>query len=1013
MKPIKLTFSGLYSYQESVTIDFEKLSRDGIFGIFGSVGSGKSSILEAISYALYGKTERMNSQDSMGYNMMNLKSDRMSIDFVFSHAEKHYRFEATARRNGKQFDQIVKEKGAGRKAFELIGEEEIPLDSADAGLILGLNYDQFKKIVVIPQGKFHEFIHLTPNDRTHMLSQLFPLNQYNLWDQLGVKTKENESQANQTEGELKGFLHVTKESEAQLNEELEKVALAEKTLGVELKSVELVHDKWKSIREFQQSLRSKEKELEGLKQKEEELKPSLPGLQLYQQISVLAEKELVEWKMRFGQLEQTKLQCDKEQSGFQKRQTEFGQEQQEKEKVFAQFTLEELPLKEALLKAYKDKQTWETKLKELAEAKASLAKKIELSEELLKKEEGKKGELKANIASQEKEIELLEKEREKAHLLDRGVRLNKELELGKTELQNCLSIQERLREERKQVIADFNKRNPNVLQENPEKIAELIGHVTDRGVDLGKEVKKAKDEASKLKASEVLNHFAQQLNHGENCPLCGATEHPQPFDIGDQLVRVKEVEKQVGELENTVHNLRVLLVELNGLKERFVQVFKEQKERERNLEPVRGNWEAWKKESGLEGVNESDLVQTKKAIPTYTEKSQELKNLRKQLEELNERSTQKGHHDLLQKRVELEAEERQLTTLIKEVQNKLGGEKMDAGFLEAIQNALHWKEHKLERYNALSLELEKAKVKLDALVVQLESEKRVVEGLEKKVLGSLKELGVTEMIQASQVMEEKQKWLALEKEVDLIQNAKGIFEKQIAEAKEKLGKMDIPEEEYDQVEERLKRIREEHGTKQTELGIKRDEKVKYLKAKERKEELEKLKSQLEREKEIIKVMRKLFSKNGFSNFVSRIYLEQLCALANQRFIGFTQNQLKLEMDEAGNFVVRDFLNGGQIRNIKTLSGGQTFQAALCLALALSEQLQLTQETKQSFFFMDEGFGSLDKDSLATVFESLKALRKESRTVGIISHVELLKQEIDQYIEVRKSETRGSEIELVA
>ena len=112
--------------------------------------------------------------------------------------------------------------------------------------------------------------------------------------------------------------------------------------------------------------------------------------------------------------------------------------------------------------------------------------------------------------------------------------------------------------------------------------------------------------------------------------------------------------------------------------------------------------------------------------------------------------------------------------LIKEVQNKLGGEKMDAGFLEAIQNALHWKEHKLERYNALSLELEKAKVKLDALVVQLESEKRVVEGLEKKVLGSLKELGVTEMIQASQVMEEKQKWLALEKEVDLIQNAKGI-----------------------------------------------------------------------------------------------------------------------------------------------------------------------------------------------------------------------------------------------
>ena len=74
MIPLKLTIEGLYSYQEKQTIDFTSLTDAGLFGVFGSVGSGKSSILEAITFALYGETERMNKRDNRAYNMMNLKS---------------------------------------------------------------------------------------------------------------------------------------------------------------------------------------------------------------------------------------------------------------------------------------------------------------------------------------------------------------------------------------------------------------------------------------------------------------------------------------------------------------------------------------------------------------------------------------------------------------------------------------------------------------------------------------------------------------------------------------------------------------------------------------------------------------------------------------------------------------------------------------------------------------------------------------------------------------------------
>ena len=88
MIPVQLTIQGLYSYQEKQTIDFTRLTSANLFGIFGPVGSGKSSVLEAITFAIYGRTDRLNlSGDNRYYNMMNLKSDEMLIDFIFETGE--------------------------------------------------------------------------------------------------------------------------------------------------------------------------------------------------------------------------------------------------------------------------------------------------------------------------------------------------------------------------------------------------------------------------------------------------------------------------------------------------------------------------------------------------------------------------------------------------------------------------------------------------------------------------------------------------------------------------------------------------------------------------------------------------------------------------------------------------------------------------------------------------------------------------------------------------------------
>jgi exonuclease SbcC len=156
----------------------------------------------------------------------------------------------------------------------------------------------------------------------------------------------------------------------------------------------------------------------------------------------------------------------------------------------------------------------------------------------------------------------------------------------------------------------------------------------------------------------------------------------------------------------------------------------------------------------------------------------------------------------------------------------------------------------------------------------------------------------------------------------------------------------------------------------------------------------------------------LFQNEGFLDYIASVYLQNLCHAANARFRSLTRQRLVLEIDDDNEFRVIDALNGGKVRSVKTLSGGQLFQASLSLALALSESIQASAGAEQNFFFLDEGFGTQDKESLRLVFESLKELRKENRVVGLISHVDELQEEIDVCLKVRNDEEVGSLVELV-
>jgi len=208
MIPVSLTIKGLYSYQKEQVIDFAKLTEAQLFGIFGTVGSGKSSILEAISFALYGETERLNSRENRNYNMLNLKSSDLLIDFTFlNHDNKKYRFTVKGKRSGKHFENVGT---FSRSAYQWNGDW-MPLETTDASSIVGLSYENFRRTIIIPQGKFQEFLQLGDKDRTNMLKEIFQLEKFEFYFHAKSLNDKNEEKMHVLQGRLSQLGEVTEE----------------------------------------------------------------------------------------------------------------------------------------------------------------------------------------------------------------------------------------------------------------------------------------------------------------------------------------------------------------------------------------------------------------------------------------------------------------------------------------------------------------------------------------------------------------------------------------------------------------------------------------------------------------------------------------------------------------------------------------------------------------------------------------------------------------------------------
>lgn len=926
MIPVRITIKGINSYQKEYTIDFQELIKGQLFGIFGAVGSGKSTLLEAMTLALYGQTERLNVKgDNRNYNLMNLKSNHLLIDFEFQVGNNTFRCTYSLKRKSKHFDKID---SPVHKAYSKEGADWNPIPVGSIPSIVGLSYDNFKRTIIIPQGQFQEFMQLAPTKRTQMMKEVFGLEKFDLTANVKQLRQQNQMELQLVLGGLQQFTNVNEDLVAQEQQQLE-----------------LLHT----------DLKKREQEILQLS-KVKHLVDQLDQLNIQ---STQIQKNLVTSKERLSRIED---QCKQAEAAYTTIKQDFETKDtlKDQSKSLMKY-IDSKQLDQSIISLTKNLKVHQTQLNEAMTSE-------EVQDLEIQKLEGELDQLKA-------------KRPDLTYLTKVNDWFTKVTQLQEAKRQGERKLEIQIRQQEQIIKEAFD--HPFWKKEHNPTFEQVLDRLTEFKQSRTTELEQHQSEKQRLDIDQHLNTWANQLEPGKPCPLCGATDHPAVFNSIDTAGKLQGAVKKIAELEQRLANIaeeEKRLLALNVKKESYAQ--NEQVIRTEQ-QALLNELEHWHTSFPKGTYTSSDREKVKTALTEVLEVDQAIKPLEVRLK--NGLKEQKKLQQKLQKqRQDLQALKLKQGELVarKEEVDKQVDKRFVADF-ETWSISQITKEAK--KLVEKSLAIEQAYKRAEDQMKKLQNERSII-------------VGAIEANTLQYQQFETQKAELITHINAAIEQSEGDWVTDWQTSQQ--AKTFILH--FSQLEKTLQAIRGKHIRSKSRL----EQLTQDL---QKKSTLLKQQEELEHRGKNIEVLQQLFRGNGFVDYISSIYLKELCHAANKRFLPLTRQQLQLDVDAKNNFVVRDFLNQGKIRLAKTLSGGQLFQAALCLALALAENIGRQAKRPQQFFFIDEGFGTQDMNSLELILKTLKSLRQEGRYVGIISHVESLKQEIDVYLTVRNDELAGSTV----
>ena len=994
MKPIRLELKEFGPYKNEI-IEWDRIINEPIFLITGKTGSGKSTLFDAITYALYNKTTGGKDIASLRTKTA-LDKDKTQVNFDFELSGKKYRIERTLAYLKAGNKNLTSGKVAlmqyNDEKLEVIASKEQEVKEKVEELI-GLDDKQFCQIIILPQGKFKEFLLSKSSEKKETLRSLFNTYFYQQFvEQLQEQAKKLDSSHKQKEKEL-----ITRFEQFDIEEELTKF--------------EYLKDE-----NFEEILNIIQSQEETIKIEKKEL------LKLEHSFSKEKENfiELSKLNDKFTQLKNNKLELE-ELSG--------------KEDYYGKLKLEVEKLKE--LQKSKDKiieySTLLNRLSQLRRLEKDLL--IDTEKYKLDLENNKKLELELN--KQKNDIEVLRKE-----TIDYKFFYNNlnELNLAKTNIEIYSKTLEELTlkketykeldsslkvakesyleniEEKNILESSIGKLKLEVLkkEQDVEKLEEYnnkLSEVNDKSVkltidkkqleELEVEKKKLEQEVellNKNKEQEILNDFLLKLHEGDDCPLCKQKIEHLP-EISDIAVVDESIEKSLQKVNKDIIQLETLIKkdeEEIGKISTFLK----------NLEDTinfKAKEELSQLEDELKGEN-IKLTDISKVIKISEDK---IKGLTREIEELSELFKNKDKI----KQNHLEAKNK-IEQFEKNVKIELD---IFADYYEKIQSQVKDFDNTCNALQNNSSELLVRKTKLETEQKNnkenlLEVSKRIESIIDNFTKSKLNKYYIT-LEMAEENIVELNNLEEFESQINKFEDAKKIIVNSIEKLEEELEELEQPDLEEGQ--QKLKNIESQVNDFIEKVAIlnTRLENNKKLYDKIHSEYINLLESSKEI-REIIAfsdvVSGKTENRKSLETYVQGYYLDLILVAGTKRLLQMTNDRYRFvrrdEKSKGGGLQgleieIHDiYLNSTRI--ISSLSGGELFLASLALALGLAEVIQnesggISLET----IFIDEGFGSLDAETLDIALTTLIDLQSYGRNIGIISHVSELKERIRPKVEV--------------
>lgn len=1007
MRPIKLTMQAFGAYAKKEVIDFEKLGTEQIFVISGKTGAGKSTIFDAISFAIFGKANTFDRESFSMRSHFATDKEITEVTLVFRLKDKIYQISRIPQQ------EIAKQRGNGttispQKAelYELIGDEMKLLASSVRDVntkmeeLIQLNVDQFRQILMIPQGEFRELLVSDSKEKEVILQRLAHTVYYEKVENL-LWEKQKEAEILVVEARKK----VTELAELSLPG----IEITGKTTTeISLLQTEAIKQEQAILAELESALSIIRKETSEAVEKVTLAKEQLldwQNLDLYiEEVAKLeAEKDFyqvianrIEAAKRASNLRSQDALCIRLKEQLETAVNTEKQVAHEVELITKQFSNAKKQ-KEALAEQEEILETNKRTLFQLEEMEPKI---IELETVTIQK---RRAEINWKEAANRLEKVMKTEQEIAAELQSMETRLGEinQAELAILEAINKRTTAEALIEKNQELVNKrmkmdlWNKQKQTEEQTLKQLLTEKLAIETT-----------IKQEESNLQQEQAAT-LAAHLHEGDACPVCGSVSHPQLAEYGESasLTTLEEAKAKLHEKQLAINEV------------------------EKSISQLEWQLAEW---ADIAGV---DLVAVEKLL---AENRQLAKNLSDQINQLQTNVAQKENiqgtlETLKNKQKELETEKNNTALQVESFHQEV---QLSSGKLSYLEQAIPvdlrdktiFDKKKNELSNSIKTHLEQAE-QVDKIFREAEKEttrlESTLQSAEKTTLDAKEALQIQrEVFKDAMKQNDFPTYEAYKQALMSVEELKS-KEEQLADFERKRHlaisrQADLTEKLKNKQKPNIEQLESFMTEKQLELAQSEENTIKQrdfvLKRKELAENYQNSIQAVEKAEEnyadIGLLADSARGKNArrltFERYILAMFLDTIIHRANHRLSKMTSGrfELKRKIEKAkGNVqsgleleVFDEYT--GLTRHVKTLSGGESFKTSLALALSLAEVVQeMAGGISLETMFIDEGFGTLDPESLEAAVECLLETQENGRLVGIISHVPELKERISARLEV--------------